>query len=224
MAKTSTGKKVLVILSALLIVGLAGSTVYLYMENKNLSSELALSEDDRKAKQNERILTEVKKLITVPDETAFFILVADPEKAIEEQTIYTQIFDDLQKGDYILVFRQNRQGIQYRPNDKKIVKSAPIPFPLAVTIFGSDVAIAQTEEKLKEFSNQITVDSKVLDGVTQAFVYDVNGTMKAEAESIAEKLDLEVGTTLPASIVPSDQTEIVIVVTPGSSEPAAVQP
>jgi hypothetical protein len=213
MAKTSTGKKVLIIFSVLLVIGLAGTTVYLFMENRDLKSELALSDSERNSKENARIIKEVSELIKLPDEEPVVILVNDPVIAVEDNPGIAKIFDDLQKGDYILVFRNERTAVQYRPSEKKIIKNASISLPIATEIIGSEVAIKSAEVKLAEFGNQLTITNKIDDSVKSAFVYAVNGKLSAEASAIAEQLGIEVGSTLPASITPSDQTEIVIVVT-----------
>jgi len=212
MAKTSTGKKVSIVLAALLFVGLAGASTYLFIENRSLKADLALSESDRNAAENARIVGEVSKLIKLPDEEPILILVNDPVVAVEDNPGIAQIFDDLQKGDYILVFRNDRSGVQYRPSEKKIIKNATINLPIATEIIGSEAAVKSTEAKLSEFGNQLSLSNKIDDSVKSSFVYAVNSKLSAEASAIAEKLGIEVGSTLPASITPSGQTEIIIVV------------
>lgn len=224
MAKTSTGKKVLVVLSALLVVGLAGATTYLFIENRDLKSELALSDSERNAIENQRIIEKVSKLLKLPDEEPVIILVNDPVVAIEDNPGIAQIFDDLQKGDYILVFRSDRTGVQYRPSEDKIIKNATISLPIATEIIGSETAIKNTETSLAEFGNQLSLTNKIDNNIKDSFVYAVNSRLSAEANAIAEQLGLQVGSTLPASIVPSAQTEIVVVINAATPEPAPVTP
>jgi hypothetical protein len=224
MAKTSTGKKVFIALSALVVVALAGSTAYLFVENKDLKSELALSESERNAIENDRIIEKVSKLIKLPDEEPVIILVNDPVVAIEDNPGIAQIFDDLQKGDYILVFRSDRSGIQYRPSEDKIIKNATISLPISTEIIGNEAAIKTTEEKLADFGNQLSLTNKIDNNTKDSFVYAVNSKLSAEASAIAEQLGIEVGSTLPASIVPSEQTEIVIVVATVIPEPTPATP
>jgi hypothetical protein len=219
MAKTSTSKKVFIILSALLVVVLAGSTTYLFIQNKDLKSELALSDSERNAAENKRIIERVSQLIKLPDEEPVIILVNDPVVATQDNPGIAKIFEDLQKGDYLLIFSKDRTAVQYRPSEEKIIKNATINLPIATEIVGSETAIKSTEDKLAEFGNQLTLTKKTDDNVKDSFVYAVNTKLTAEASAIAEKLGLEVSSTLPASIVPSEQTEIVIVVT--SATPAS---
>ena len=111
----------------------------------------------------------------------------------------------------------------YRQDEKRVVKTANVVVPISIELVGSDDAIAEAEAKLADFGDQITIVKKVDDTVKQAFVFDVDSDQAAELESIAELLGYEVGSILPASIVPGDQTEIIIAVvveqTPATSTP-----
>jgi hypothetical protein len=94
--------------------------------------------------------------------------------------------------------------------------------PITIEIVVSDKAIAANEQKLAEFGDQITVVKTIKDGVTQSFVFDVDSDQKTETESISTKVSYDVGTTLPESIKPTAQTEIIIVA--ADNAPSAVQP
>ena len=224
MAKTSTGKKVLIVLSALLIVGLAGATTYLFMENKDLKEDLSLSESERNAKEGAKIIAAVSKLTNLPEGEPVQILVNDPAKAIEDEPGLAKIFDDLKKGDIILVYQKDRSAVQYRPSENKIIKNSPISLPIAIEIIGSDSAIKEMELKLAEYGNQVTITKIIDDNIKDPFVFAVNNKLSEETSKIAEKIGYVVGSTLPSSITPSGQTEIVIVVTGSDTSPAPVTP
>jgi hypothetical protein len=214
MAKTSTGKKVLIVLSALLVVGLAGSTTYLFIENKDLKKTASLSEEDKLNIENDKIISEVSKLIDLPDEDPTIFKVNDPEKTEEGNPGITELFPDLQKDDYLLVYKVNRLGIQYRQSQNKIVKTATITLPISIEVFGTEEAVAEIEQKLLAlYNNRVVIIKQNIDGITQSFVYDNTGKLKTETEALSKEMAIEVGSTLPTSITPSDQTEIVIVVT-----------
>jgi hypothetical protein len=219
MAKTSTGKKVFIVLSALLVVGLAGSTAYLFVENKELKSDLSMTDEERNAKDNEKIIAEVSKLTKLPEEEPVIILVNDPAKAIEDEPGLDKIFDDLQKDDILLVYQKDRSAVQYRQNENKIIKNSPISLPVKIELIGSKEATDAMEITLAEFGNQVTIAKQVNDNVKDPFVFAVNSKLSTEAVNVAGKIGYEVGSTLPASIIPSDQTEIVIVVTSATTDP-----
>lgn len=220
---TNMGKKILIITNIVLLLGLSGATAYLFIENRDLSRELALPEQERKDLQNEKLLAEIGEIFDLPEgEDPTIVYVNDAEKAVEENPGLAEVFDDLQQGDYLLVYRKARTAIHYRPSEQKVIKSTTVNLPIAVEVFGSESAIASLDSKFEQFGNQIVITRTQKDGITQGFIYDVDGDQKAETESLAEQLGLEIGTTLPAGIEPDGQTEIVVVVANGKTvAPAA---
>lgn len=212
MRKTSTGRKVLLIVNVLLLLGLAGSTAYLYMDNRDLNDQLTLTTEEK----NKRLIAEINEVYTLPDEEPVVAIVTDPGEFKKQYTT----FDNAESGDYLLFYRKARLNVLYRQSEKRVVKTANVTVPITVELVGSEEAIAEAEKKLADFGNQITIVKTVDDTVKQAFVFDVDSDQEAELKSIAELLGYEVGATLPTSITPGDQTEIVIVVTSTTTEPA----
>lgn len=212
MAKTSTGKKVSMIAVSLLVVGLTASTAYLFMENQDLNDQITLTTEEK----NSRLVEEINKVFDLPEEEPVVAVVTSPEEFKAEY----ESFDNAEQGDYLLFYRKARLNVLYRQSEKRVVKTANVIVPISIELIGSESAMADAEKKLAEFGNQITVTKKVTDGVTQAFVFDVDNDQTEELSSIAELLGIEVGSTLPSSIEPSEQTEIVIVVTEATPAPA----
>lgn len=216
MAKTTTGKKVLLIANVLLLIGLAGTTAFLFMENKDLNDQITLTTEEK----NARLISEINEVFDLPEEEPVVAVVTDPEEFKKQYSA----FDNAESGDYLLFYRKARLNVLYRSSEKRVVKTATVTVPITVELVGSEEAIAQAEEKLSAFGDQITIIKKVDDSVKQAFVFDVDNDQAEQLKSIGELLGYEVGSTLPASIVPSDQTEIIIVVTDSSGESAPVTP
>ena len=204
MRKTSTSKKVLMTLNVLLLVGLAGAGAYLFIENRDLQDQITLTTDEK----NRRLVAEINEVYDLPDEEPVVAIVTNVD---EFKTTYPT-FDTAESGDYLLFFRKARLNVLYRQDDKRVVKTADVVVPISIELVGSQEAIEEATSALGEFGNQITITSKVDDSVTQAFVFDVDADQSAEAQSIADQLGLQLGSTLPASIVPAAQTEIVIAV------------
>ncbi len=217
-------KRILMIVNVVVLLALAGSTGYLFFRNGDLNKELSLSVDERTAKQNQALVDKVSKLIDLPKEEPTIILVNDSDKAKEQNPGLSQIFEDLQKDDYILVYRKARQAINYRPSTNKIVKSSTITLPVSVELVGSQADIDAVATKLADFGTQISIIKTVKDGVTQSFIYDVENDQTDQTASIAKQIGYEVGTTLPSSISPTAQTEIVISVSSSTKSPTSVQP
>jgi hypothetical protein len=216
MAKTSTGKKVLITLTALLIVGLIASTAYLFMENRDLNDQITLSTEEK----NKRLVDEINKVFDLPEEEPVVAVVTNPEEFKNEYAS----FDNAEQGDYLLFYRKARLNVLYRQSEKRVVKTANVVVPISIELVGSEDAIAEAEKKLAEFGNQITVTKKVSDGITQSFIFDVDEDQSEELASIAKLLDFETGSTLPSSITPADQTEIVVVVANTAPAPVPAPP
>jgi hypothetical protein len=216
MAKTTTGKKVLIIANVLLLIGLAGFSAYLFMENKDLNDQITLTTEEK----NARLIEEINEVFDLPEEEPVVAVVTDPEEFKKQYSA----FDNAESGDYLLFYRKARLNVLYRSSEKRVVKTATVTVPISVELVGTETAIAAAEEKLSAFGDQITIIKKVDDSVKQAFVFDVDNDQAEQLKSIGELLGYEVGSTLPASIVPSDQTEIIIVVTGSSDTTAPVTP
>lgn len=215
MARMSTGKKVLVGLNIVALVGLSVSTVMLYMSNKDLKQSQSLTTEQK----NKNLVEEINKVYNLPDEEPVVAVVTDPEEFKKQYTA----FDNAQNGDYLLFFRKARLNVLYRQSEKKVVKTADVVVPITVELIGSEAAMTSAEEQLKEFGNQITVVKTKTDGITQSFVFDVDGDQSEETESVAKQLGYEIGSTLPTNFTPGEQTEIVVAVS-SSGAGSATQP
>jgi hypothetical protein len=216
MAKTTTGKKVLLIANVLLLIGLAGATAFLFMENKDLNDQITLTTEEK----NARLIEEINEVFDLPEEEPVVAVVTDPGEFKKQYSA----FDNAESGDYLLFYRKARLNVLYRSSEKRVVKTATVTVPISVELVGSEEAIAAAEEKLSAFGDQITVIKKVDNTVKQAFVFDVDSDQAEQLKSIGELLGYEVGSTLPASIVPSEQTEIIVVVTSPTDSAAPVTP
>lgn len=214
---TNTSKRILLIANIVVLLGLAGATGYLFMNNKDLRNELSLSEQDRINKKNQTLIDSVGKLMSLPDEEPVIVLVNDPAKAEEENPGIKAIFDGLQKDDYILIFKKEKLGVQFRPSENKIIKSTTINLPIVVEIIGTSADIAATEKSMVQFGNQISVIKTVNDTVTDSAVYDVDNNQPTEIQSIDKILSFGVTNTLPNTITANEQAEIVILVAPVSA-------
>lgn len=221
MAKTRMSKRVLLVVNLVALVGLSATTGLLFMKNRDLNSELNLPSSEREKRDNDKVVSEVAKLMDLPDSEPTVIVINDPDEVKRSEgsleKLVASLFDNIQKGDYVIFYIKDRSAIQYRPSDKKIIKTTAVSIPITVELIGSEAAMGEAEEKLKDFGNQITIVKTKTDGITQSFVFDVDQDQKEEADSIAKQLATEVGTTLPAGFTPASTTEVVIAVSTASS-------
>ena len=206
-----TTKKILMIVNIVLLIGLAGATIYLFQENRDLNDQINLTTEER----NRRLVDEINEVFDLPDEEPVVAIVTDVEQFKSEYSS----FDNAENGDYLLFFRKARLNVLYRQDEKRVVKTADVVVPIAVELVGSQEAIDAAVTSLEDFGNQISVTQTVLAGVTQPFVFDIDGDQSAETQSIAERLSYDVGSTLPTNISPANQTEIVIAVVAEATQP-----
>ncbi len=204
MARMSTSRKVLLIANIVALVGLTGSTTYLFMDNRKLREDSGLSSEEK----NKRLVEEINKVFDLPDEEPVVAIVTDPEEFKKQYTA----FDNAETGDYLLFFRKARLNVLYREDEKRVVKTANVVVPITVEIVGSEAAVAAAGKKLEQFGNQITIVKTIKEGVTQSFVFDKDADQKDETDAIAKELAFETGATLPTSITPGAQTEIIVAV------------
>lgn len=202
-------KRALIVINILALIGLAGATAYFFLENRNLNDQLSLTTEEK----NKRLVSEINKVYDLPDEDPVVAIVTDPEQFKAQYPA----FDNAEAGDYLLFFRKARLNVLYRQDEKRVVKTADVTVPIAVELVGSESAIAKTEKDLADFGNQIAITKTPKEGITQSFVYDVDQDQEAQAKSLADRLTFDVGSTLPSSILPATQTEIIIVVANGAT-------
>jgi len=211
--------------NVVVLLGLAGATGYLYMNNKDLRYELSLSEQDRIKIKNDELLARVSKLMNLPSEEPVIVLVNDPAKAEEENPGIKAIFDNLQKDDFILIFKKDKLGVQYRPSESKIIKSTTINLPITLEIVGTKEAIDKTVKSLEQLGNQITIIQTVNTTITDSAIYDIDNNQPTEVQSLDALLKFGATNTLPNTVTASEQAEIVLLVasTPSSTDaiPAA---
>lgn len=206
--RTSKIKVAALAVNALLIVGLAGSSGYLYIDNRELREQATLST----AEKNKRLVSEINGVFDLPDEEPVVAIVSDKDQFKKEYPT----FENAETGDYLLFFRKARLNVLYRQTEKKVVKTANVIVPITLELVGSQAAVDAKALALEQFGKQLTVTKTVKEGITQAFVFDVDNDQQSEVESIAKQLKYELGSTLPTSFTPGEQTEVVVFATDAS--------
>ncbi len=210
----STKNIAIKVINVLVILALVGATGYFYNQNQDLKTQINLTTEQK----NQRLVDDINKVYKLPDETPVVAIVTEPDQFKKQYPTFT----DANSGDYLLFFRKARLNVLYRQSENRVVKTANVVVPISVELVGSQTAVDATESKLGKFGSQITVSKTVKEGITQTFVYDVDQDQQTETSSIAKELGYEVGSTLPTSIVPADQTEVIILV--ANPKPAETTP
>lgn len=110
--------RVLIIVGAVLLLGLAGTATYLYWQLHTLQNDPTAA-----SKQTtDRLKGEVGKLYDIPkDEEPTIAQVQDKNK-LKDQAF----FNKAEKNDYILIFTKAKLAILYRESQNKLINVGPI--------------------------------------------------------------------------------------------------
>ena len=110
--------RVLIIVGAVLLLGLAGTAGYLYWQLHTLQNDPTAA-----SKQTtDRLKGEVSKLYAIPtDEEPTIAQVQDKDK-LKDQAF----FNKAEKNDYILIFTKAKLAILYRESQNKLINVGPI--------------------------------------------------------------------------------------------------
>ncbi|PID33456.1 hypothetical protein CR969_00640 [Candidatus Saccharibacteria bacterium] len=111
---------------ALIIVALLGLTGYFWNEARQAKMQTPQAAKERNVKETEEVLSKLKSVILVEDEKQPTVArVDDPEKLKKDKP---EFYKNIQKGDYIIVYKQ--RAIIFRANGNgQIINIAPIINP-----------------------------------------------------------------------------------------------
>lgn len=125
--KRRSRRKLFVILIFFLIILLTGGGLayYTYNARKDVDSgqkekpELTegISSDEIELNEIDRIVSEVRTIMLLPDETPILATVSDLEK-VKNQTF----FEKAELGDKVLVYMEAKKAILFRPSSKMIIE------------------------------------------------------------------------------------------------------
>ena len=212
MAKRSliSSKSLLRLVNVLVILALAGTTGYFYKKYDNLKNS---NPETIQKEQNQQIVDEVGKLYSLPkNETPTIGKVSD-KAAIKKDY---PILDDVENGDYLLIYQNAKKAILYRPSTKKVIKEIPVSIQatLKLKVVGSGAARTDAEKLLTDSKITFTDGGNVKTAVTGIIVVDVSGKNPDVAKSLAEKLKGTVGTLPAGEDTPTDADLAVFIGTP----------
>ncbi len=202
-------RRLFLIIGAIVLVLIAGFGVYRYWQLTQEVARLRTSPQDQVKGEIEKLVAEVKKLISVPDdELPTVATVSDPEKLKANA-----FFAHAAVGDKVLIYTQAKKAILFRPGDNKIIEVAPLSIgSSSATLSTQDVTFVlyngsgvtgltkKYETQLKSKVTTATVvtrDNAKKNDYQESILVDLTGSKSVQAAELATTLDMEVG-TLPA--------------------------
>jgi len=210
------------ILATFAVVYMAASTfaaVRFYDLAKTYEAKVPVS-DKEAEKETNMLVTQLKKIMEVPDEKPVIATVKDKESLKAQQAFFAQA----ENGDKLIVFQTARKAVLFRPSIGKIVESGPLittptqqqPQTIKVAIYNGTTQAGlatKVEESIKKAAGASIITSlsnaKKTD-YAETMVVDVTGNNKQSTEDVAKFLGAQVS-TLPAGEA-TPEADILIIV------------
>lgn len=205
--KLITTKRLLIAANIIALVSFAGAAGFFFKKYQDTKSA---SPEKLQQAQVDQTISEVAKLYTLPGNEKPDVATVKDKEALKKQYPF---FDQAENDDVVLIYKEAKIAILYRPATKKLVKVGPVNVESGVAIrtVGSDGERAAVEKLLTD--NQLTFTSggaskTQLSGVT---IVDVKGTNGEQAKKLAEIVKGTVGTLPEGEDKPTDVDLLILV-------------
>lgn len=198
-------KSIFMLLNILLIVGLAGTAGYFYKKYDDVSKR---TPEQLQQAQTDAYITAVSKLYSLPkDEKPSVLTVSDKEAAKKD---YPSL-DQAENGDVLLVYKEAKLAILYRPSEKKLVKVVPVTTQLSIKTIGSDTERKAVEQLLTNGKVAFTSGGSTKTPRTGILIVDLKGSNGDQAKQLAEIVKGSVGSLPEGEEKPADVDLLIIV-------------
>jgi len=105
------------------LVGAAGLAVFFYGQWQRVRNNPLQAQEEKAQREIAEVMEAVGKLMVLPEgEVPTLVVIDDKENIAKDQ----EFFKWAENGDQMLVYRQAKKAILYRPKSNKIVNVAPI--------------------------------------------------------------------------------------------------
>jgi nitrogen regulatory protein PII-like uncharacterized protein len=207
--KFITTKKILVTLNVLALIGLAGFGGYFfkkYQDSKNASPEKI------QQAQIDQTISEVGKLYSLPANEKPDVATVKDKEALKKQYPF---FDQAENDDVVLIYKEAKLAILYRPSTKKLIKVGPVNIEngLSIRTVGGEDERAAVEKLLTDNKLTFTSGGDAKTDITGIIVVDLKGTNSEQAKKLAEIVKGTVG-KLPAGEDKPGDADLLILVGP----------
>src|SRR3990167_3435457 len=192
----------------LIIAGLAAFGGIYYKKYQDLKT--ATHEKLQEAQVQDTI-SEVSKLYALPSDEQPDVATVKDKEALKQQYPF---FDQAENDDVVLIYKEAKLAILYRPATKQLIKVGPVNVEsgVAIKVIGSEADRAVVEGQLKT-NNLAYTSGSAKTAVTGITVVDVKGTNADQATRLADVVKGRVG-TLPTGEDKPDDVDLLIIVGP----------
>lgn len=200
----------LYVVAGLLLAGSVAFGVIYFQKYQQLNSMSAAEFEQR---ENDRIISKIAKLYTLPAEEQPEIAIVKDKEALRQNPF----FEQAENGDFVVIFRDAKLALLYRPGEDRLVKVGPLNVQdtTNIGVIGQEADRRAVTEKLAK-NQLVATDKGVAKGATTGIlVVDLAGDKEQEAAKLAEIVGGKVG-ALPAGEEKPSDVDLLIIAGSGS--------
>jgi len=207
------------VIFTVLLVLLAGSSVYLFARYQKAQTELTKIKENPQVTadvQSKELVAKVGQLIALPDkETPTVATVTDVTK-LKSQSFFAKA----KNGDKVLIYTQAKKAILYRESINKVIDVAPINIGqsqnLKVALYNGTATTGATNTLEKRIQDKkINIDVVLKEDASakdyeKTLVIDLSGNQSATADQLAKLFNGQVVSLPKAETKPNADILIII--------------
>lgn len=197
------------VLLTAVVLGLAAFGGFYFKKYNDLKNA---SPEKLQQAQLDETLAAVGKLYTLPKDEKPEVATVNDKEEVKKQY---PILDQVENGDILIVYRNAKTAILYRPSTEKIIKVVPVNVQaqLSVRTVGSDAERAAVEKLLTDAKVAFTAGGVSKTTLSGIIVVDLKGTNGESAKQLAQTVKGTVG-SLPAGEDKPNDVDLLILVGP----------
>ncbi len=209
------GKKLLfIVLYVLIVAGLAAFGGIYYTKYQDLKTA---TPEQLQQSQIDETLKEVGKLYALPANEKPDVATVKDKEALKKQYPF---FDQAENGDIVLIYKEAKLALLYRPGTKQLVKVGPVNIEsgLSIRTVGSAGERATVEKLLSDNKLTFSTGGEAKTDISGVLVVDLSGKNGEQAKKVAEVVKGTVG-SLPAGEEKPTDVDILILAGPETTTP-----
>lgn len=208
-------RSTLVVLNVLILIGLAVFGGYFYNKYQNLKDS---SPEQLQQSQVDQTIAEVGKVYALPKDEKPDVATVKNKEELKKQYPF---FDQAENDDVVLIYKEAKLAILYRPATKQLIKVGPVNIEngLSIRTLGPDAERGSIEKTLTDNKLTFTSGGTSKTSVSGVIVVDVTGTNSEQAKKLAEIVKGTVVTLPDGEDKPADTDLLVIVGPTASADP-----
>lgn len=201
----------------LVLVGVAAFGAVYYNKYNDLKNA---SPEQLQQSQTDQYIAEINKLYALPTNEKPDVATVKDKDALKKQYPF---FDQAENDDVVLIYKEAKLAILYRPATKQLIKVGPVNVEngVSIRVIGSETERKAVEKILTDNKLSFTSGGTSKTSLTGITVVDISGQKGDEAKNLAEVVKGKVGSLPQGEDKPTDVDLLVLVGPAASAETPA---